>query len=119
MNAFLEEAGEIFATACAGADQDCDMAILISPDGSIYVAPAAGWALEPLRLEHGARAAYRVERRQGRVRVEASAPHQRCLLEEPSLSSPEMPDFPRYWIDSAAPARGSAHGRWGNGISVR
>ncbi len=90
----LERAGQIFATALEAAGEDCEMAILISRQGGIQFAPAAGCALESLRLERGAESAYRVERRCGRVRVEASTARERCLLEAqppPQTSSVQFP----------------------------
>ncbi len=81
MSPFLERAEEILATARRAAGPDCDVAILIARDGALRFVPAEGWELEPLRLEHGAEAAYRVQRLRGRVRVEARGPLRHCVLE--------------------------------------
>jgi hypothetical protein len=64
---------------------------------------AADWELEPLRIDQGARAAYRVSRRGGGVRLEARSAEESCLLEtrQPRLPLPHKarimpPDFPQY-----------------------
>lgn len=96
MSPFLERAEEILATARQARAPDCDMAILVARDGAVRFVPAEGWELEPLRLEHGAESAYRIERRQGRVRVEARGPHERCVLEAHSPRFAALLDFPPY-----------------------
>ena len=57
-----------------------------------------GWELEPLRLDHGAKAAYRVTRSGGGVRVEARSADEACLLQsrpaQPRRAA--LPDFPQY-----------------------
>ncbi len=71
------------------------MAILIARDGALRLVPAEGWELEPLRLEHGAESAYRIERRGGNVRVEARRAHERCLLEAHAPDGAGLLDSPR------------------------
>jgi hypothetical protein len=99
----LKHAEEIFRAAQEGGSEDCEMSILVGLDGSIHMLAGADWALEPLRMHHGARAAYHVSRKAGGVRLEARSADESCLLETrpparlPSLiSSILSPDFPRY-----------------------
>jgi hypothetical protein len=81
VNSFLQQAEEIFDTARAAGSEPCEWAILIGVDGAIRMQPAEGWELEPLRQHCGARAAYRVSRRSGGVRVEARRAGESCLLQ--------------------------------------
>lgn len=59
----------------------------------------ADWPLDSLRAHHGARAAYRVRRGPGGVRVEARNAGASCLLmaDKPErVLRPPVGDFPRY-----------------------
>src|SRR5689334_8480888 len=112
VSAFLKDAEEIFQTARQGRAEDCELAILVSRDGGIHMLPASGWELEPLRLHHGALAAYRVSRAGGGVRLEARSAGESCVLQStvlpagvrqpgvlPSGGGPArsaLPDFPQY-----------------------
>ena len=99
VSAFLRHAEEIFAVARQGGGEDCEMAILVAGDGGIHVVTGAGWGLEPLRLHHGARAAYRVTRAAGQVRLEARSAGECCLLESSERGMPlraPIPDYPQY-----------------------
>jgi hypothetical protein len=78
---FLQHAEEIFRTARQGGEEDCELAILVGRDGQIHMLTEPGWELEPLRLDRGAQAAYRVVRKGGRVRLEARSAGQSCVLE--------------------------------------
>jgi hypothetical protein len=88
VEAFLSDAAQILdaAQAAAVARQDCDLAILVGPRGSIRVVEAAGWATDSMRTHYGADAAYRVTRRSGKVRVEGRSCGLNCLLESESGS---------------------------------
>lgn len=95
----MKHAEEIFLAAREGGLDDCEMSILVSRDGGIHMLPAADWELEPLRLHHGARAAYRISRKAGGVRLEARSADESCLLQTkpPAGRAPAMPlDFPQY-----------------------
>src|SRR5689334_17363135 len=94
---FLQNADEIFQTARDAGPEDCDMAILVKGDGGIHMLPACDWELESMRLHHGARAAYRVSRKDGGVRLEARSASQSCLIQS---AKPErlLSDFPRYLL---------------------
>lgn len=98
MSAFLNDAAEIFETARQGGREDCQLAILVGRDGGIHMLPACGWELEPLRLHHGAKAAYRVTRNSSGVRLEARSAGEACFLESAPVAPPHSPlgDFPRY-----------------------
>jgi hypothetical protein len=99
VNPFLKHAEELFATAQRGGAEDCELAILIAGDGAIRILESRGWELEPLRLFHGAREAYRVSRTADQVRLEARASGESCLLEtnRPGRClGGALADFPRY-----------------------
>ena len=82
MSRFLLQAEEILETATAGAE---DVAIVVDRLGGLRMLPPAGWSLHAMRLEFGAAAVYKVERRGSRVRVEGWNGEERCLLERPAL----------------------------------
>jgi len=63
---------------------DCDLAILIGPQGQIHMLDAAGWALSGLLIEHGAKTAYRVTRERGQVWLEGKSGGHTCLLRSES-----------------------------------
>ena len=54
--------------------------ILIAPEGSIRVVSGSDWSPESLRV-HGARMAYRVSQRDGRVHLEGRTGSRTCLFE--------------------------------------
>ncbi len=99
MNPFLQHAEEIFATAQGGGSEDCELAILIGRDGGIRMLAPGGWNLEGLRLHHGAEEVHLVQRRGGRVRLEARSRGESCVLEtsrgERTMGG-ALADFPRY-----------------------
>ncbi len=56
--------------------------ILIAPEGGIRVVNGSeDWSLESLRVHHGARMAYRVSQRGGRVHLEGRTGCRTCLFE--------------------------------------
>ncbi|HYW48832.1 MAG TPA: hypothetical protein VE959_38570 [Bryobacteraceae bacterium] len=107
MSRFLKHAEEIFATAREGGE-DCEFAILVGGDGGIHVLAGSGWELEPLRLHHGAAAAYRVTRTGGRVRLEARSAAESCRLETRAAAAVRagLRDCPQYLT---TPAGGSCN----------
>ena len=98
VSAFLKHAEEIFSAAQGGGLDDCEMSILVSREGSIHMLAGAGWELEPLRIHHGARAAYHVSRMGGGVRLDARSDEESCLFEtrQSARVPPMPPDFPQY-----------------------
>ncbi len=87
MEAFWADAENLFETARQAAQSgspDCDLAILIGPQGEIRMLEAAGWALPALVACHGARTVYRVTRERGCVRLEGRCGPQTCLLRSES-----------------------------------
>jgi hypothetical protein len=87
MRAFWADAEGIFETArdaCQSGSPDCDLAILIGPQGEIHMLEAAGWALAGLLAEHGAKTAYRVTRERGQVWLEGKSGGDTCLLRSES-----------------------------------
>jgi hypothetical protein len=99
VSAFLKHAEEIFAAARTAGPEDCDMAILVNRDGGIHMIAGGDWPLEPMRLHHGASAAYRVSRSGGQVRLEARRANESCTLvaEKPVRTAGwGLPDFPQY-----------------------
>lgn len=101
---FLARAEEILATARQGSGEDCDMAILIGRDGGLQFMPGSGWAIESLRMAHGAAAAYRVTRLRGRVMVEASSGSERCKLEAGGEPGVFLSSLAAYRPSAALPA---------------
>lgn len=98
VSAFLKDAEEIFQTARQGGREDCELAILVGRDGGIHMLAGSGWELEPLRLHHGAKAAYRITRNGGGVRLEARSADEACLLQAKPAQPwrATLPDFPQY-----------------------
>lgn len=100
MDDFLRD-GESLLEAAAGAagwDQpDGPLAVLIGRDGTIRAVAGSDWPLDSLAAEHGARAAYRVTRAGGRVRVEGRSGRRKLVLEQdppafrPPLAFPGRP----------------------------
>ncbi len=81
MDRFLERAQQILETATQAAGEDCLLSILVASDGGVRMVSDSDWALEALRLHHGAQAAYRVTRRGTRVELEGSSGNLSCRLE--------------------------------------
>jgi hypothetical protein len=82
VSAFLQQAEDILDVAVAGNTYGAgDVAILFDHRGGMRMLDPAGWTLPALRAEFGATAVYKVERRNGAVRVEGWSGGQRCLLQ--------------------------------------
>jgi len=95
----LRESEAILEVARQGGSDDCDLAVLVGFDGAIRIVQAAGWGLEPLRIDHGAREAYRVTRTGGRVAIEARSQGETCRIaaDAPGRSvRSALADRPRY-----------------------
>lgn len=100
MSRFAEHAHQILdaAEAAAARGEACsEMTILIGQDGGIHMIANSDWPLDSLALHHGARAAYRVAERDGKLTVEAREGRRRCLLESVATyaSSALVPSRPR------------------------
>ena len=82
MEGFLRNAERILETAVtAGDDGAQDCTICITHLGAIRIlTEPSGWSLPALAADLGAVALYRVERRAGRVRVEAWSQASTCVL---------------------------------------
>jgi hypothetical protein len=81
---FLDNARNIFEAAqnvffSTGSMEP--MSVLVSGDGGIHLVANSDWSLESLQAHHGARMAYRVSQRQGRVLLEGRAGVRTCLFE--------------------------------------
>ena len=81
MSPFLRQAEEILETAVIGFQE---IAIVIDRGGGLRMVDPAGWSLPAMRIEFGAAAVYRVERRGGTVRVDGWDGARSCRLEKPS-----------------------------------
>ena len=84
MSRFLDDAQSIFDAAqavSASGQVVTEFTMLIGPEGGIHMLAASDWPLERLMAERGARTAYRVLERHGKVRVEGRAGSQACRLE--------------------------------------
>jgi len=88
----LQQTEDLLEVAANG-DATQDLLIVIDRRGGIRMLDPAGWSMGGLRAELGAQAVYRVERRDGSVRVEGRAGSERCLVER-SLSRPSLRDLP-------------------------
>ena len=83
MSEFLRNAESILdgaVTALASGGQPSEMAILVGRDGVIRIVAEPDWPLDALEAHHGARMAYRVSGRDGRVRVEGRCGGASCLI---------------------------------------
>jgi len=84
---FLEDAQRILETAeavSAAGQTVTDFTVLIGPAGELQMLAGSDWPLERLLAEQGARTAYRVAERRGKVRVEGATGRQSCRLESES-----------------------------------
>ena len=98
MRAFWADAEGIFETAqgaSSAGSPDCELAILIGPQGEIRMLDGSGWALGGLLAEHGAKTAYRVTRERGRVWLEGKSGGDTCLLqsESPAVAARNLLPF--------------------------
>jgi hypothetical protein len=80
VDSFYENARSIFETATATASPS-DTTILITAEGGVRMMADCDWPLDRLVAHHGARSAYRVTCRHGRVRVDGRSWTNTCSLE--------------------------------------
>ena len=98
----LANAQRIFETATSVAGEELEsgeLSILIGYDGAIRMVQCSDWPLDSLERRHGARAAYRVQRTAGQVRVEGKSGTASCLLKTDRTSAVArrlLADRPRY-----------------------
>jgi hypothetical protein len=78
---FLERAEEVLAVALTNAEGARESLILFDNAGGMRMFDPAGWSVTGLICEFGAREIYRIERRNGAVRVEGWSASQQCLLQ--------------------------------------
>ena len=87
MNRFLDDAQRIFEAAesvSASGQALTEFTVLVGPEGGLHMLANSDWPLERLLAERGARMAYRVSERRGKVSVEGCAGRQNCRLESES-----------------------------------
>jgi hypothetical protein len=75
----LRHAEEILETALLGADE---VGIVVGRRGTLRMIDPTGWSLPAMRVEFGAAAVYKVERRGNTVRVEGWDGDRSCRLEK-------------------------------------
>lgn len=82
----MARAADLLETAqsCSAAGSEGEWTILLAPDGGWQMVAGAGHEPQAVALMRGARAALRVLRRPGVVRVEAWDSSGRCVLESRS-----------------------------------
>jgi hypothetical protein len=89
VSAFLQQAEDILDVAVAGNRYGAEeVAILVDRQGGMRMLDPAGWSLPGMSAEYGASAVYKVERRDGAVRVEGWTGGQRCLIQRNVTSLP-------------------------------
>jgi hypothetical protein len=81
---FLQRAEEVLEVALTAEDGAAEGLILFDNAGGMRMLDPAGWSLNGLIREFGAREIYRIERRNGAVRVEGWSANQQCLLQRKS-----------------------------------
>jgi len=84
---FFENARGIFeaAEAASRAGQaPSELTILITAEGAVQMVAESDWPLDRLLAERGARMAYRVGERGGRIRLEGRSTSETCRLESAS-----------------------------------
>ena len=84
MDRFLQRAEEILEVAVTAEDGAAENLILFDSADGMRMLDPAGWSLTGLIREFGAREIYRIERRNGVVRVEGWSASQQCLLQRKS-----------------------------------
>lgn len=79
VRALLRQVEDLFDIAVAGTGSSA--AIVLGRDGAFRMLDPAGWSLLALKEEFGASAVFKLERRAGRIRIEACDGYERCLVE--------------------------------------
>lgn len=97
-----ENAHRLYRTAeRVRASAASEISLVVRPDGSLHVVMGHGWTPQALAAHHGARAVYRVQRFDARVRVEARAPGEQMVLatESPAVTARRLlSGMPRHWL---------------------
>jgi hypothetical protein len=78
---FLHRAEEILDVALAAGYGASDCTILFDRMGGMRMLDPAGWSMAGLIREFGAQEVYRIERRNGAVRVEGWSASEQCLIQ--------------------------------------
>jgi hypothetical protein len=81
---FLQRAEEILEVAASSGESAGDCLILFDNAGGMRMFDPVGWSVTGLIREFGAREIYKIERRNGAVRVEGWSASQQCLLQRKS-----------------------------------
>jgi hypothetical protein len=81
VNGILRRAEEILEVACQQRDGASTSLILFDRAGGMRMMDPQGWSLSGLIQEYGANEVYRIERKNGSVRVEGWSPLEKCLLQ--------------------------------------
>lgn len=84
MSGFLEKAIELLEAAecsLAAGSRFTDWTILVAPTGAVRMLAGSDWPLASLQADRGAGMAFRISRRQGRIRLEGRAGSRTCLFE--------------------------------------
>lgn len=81
MSRFLERAEQVLEVALTTGEGAAECLILFDDAGGMRMLDPAGWSLTGLIQEYGARELYRIERRNGTVRVAGWSASQQCLLQ--------------------------------------
>ncbi len=102
MSSFFENARSIFEaaeSAVRSGQTPSDLTILIGSEGGIEMLAESDWPLDRLLAHRGARMAYRVGERGGRVCLEGRSGSESCRLEIASRAREVL------WGPYATPAR--------------
>lgn len=89
MRTLLRQVEDLFDIAAAGTGSSA--AIVLGRDGTFRMLDPSGWSLLALKEEFGASAVFKLERRAGRVRIEACDGNERCLVERSAGVSGNQP----------------------------
>ncbi len=84
MSRFVENAVKLMSAAESAIEAGhvpSDMTILISAEGGIRMVADSDWPLDSLQAFHGASTAYRVSRRNEKVRIEGREGMRTCFFE--------------------------------------
>jgi len=79
--------------AAASGGESQDLTICVTDFNIRVLDHAQGWSLPALAAETGAKAVYRVERRQSRVLVEAWSRDRTCILRQERLPKPAFAGY--------------------------
>jgi len=89
---FLKRAEEVLEIAATAGENASECLILFDHMGGMRMFDPAGWSVTGLICEFGAREIFRIEKRNGAVRVEGWSASQQCLLQR-KVGRPALPAF--------------------------